>query len=932
MRRWIIGLLLASVASQGKASDKPLYQAAPAWVKSAPAIDGTTLKPDSPVLLTLDRQLRLDSGVVSSYTEVATRMASPEVIGQAGTLRMTWQPAHGDLLVHYVEIIRGAQHIDVLAQGKRFEVIRREEQLEQRAINGELTATMAVEGLEVGDVLHVAATITDNEPALHGGMQAAGVLPVGEANPGFERVRLLWPTGAPVTWRSYAEGGKPVEATVAADHEVVLAGPLPKPADLPADAPLRYRKLPLIEASTFKSWSAVSATMAPLYVTNGTITPDGPLAAEVAKIAAAQIDPLKRAAAALELVQEKVRYLYNGMENGNYLPQSPAQTWTLRYGDCKAKTLLLLSMLRQLGLEAEPVLANTSLGDLLPQRLPSAGAFDHVLVRVVIAGESFWLEGTATGARYSNIRDTPPFHWVLPVRVGGAALLAVPARAPAQPSASIVLDLDQRAGINLPTLAHMTVTLRGASAESVGLAKTQGTKEQKDQAVQDLLSKLLDRAVAVSNYTLAYDPVAAEATIDATGVAGGLWRKRDGHYRAVLDKAVSRLAFEPDRGRPAWTAIPVATVAPDAVAVSTRLHLPPGVTGFVLDGDATLSTTLAGSVINRTAHLDLDTAVADERAAATGAEIAAADVPAERARVALAKKRLFEVVAPANLPQRWQDAEQGRRDGRFKPLLVAYAQAIADAPKEAAGYINRANFLLGIFDWRGALPDLDKAIALEPSVRLYVQRASVHQVLHDDAGRLADIQAARSLDPAEIGPVSMLATYYVDHGMRDAGLALLQERIDAGGENKTVLIENKAELLARAGDRDGAIALVDDAMKTRPGNADLLNSRCWIKGLLDAALDTALKDCTRSIELSETSDAALDSRALIYFRLKRYDDALADIDAVLEQRPDEASSLFLRGLIRSRMGQAEAANADLAAASTLQPLIAEERRRFGIVP
>ena len=114
--------------------------------------------------------------------------------------------------------------------------------------------------------------------------------------------------------------------------------------------------------------------------------------------------------------------------------------------------------------------------------------------------------------------------------------------------------------------------------------------------------------------------------------------------------------------------------------------------------------------------------------------------------------------------------------------------------------------------------------------------------------------------------------------------------------------------------------------------AELLNARCWTKGLLDIALETALKDCTRAIELSETSYAALDSRALIYFRLKRYDDALADIGAVLEQQPDEASSLFLRGVILIRTGQASAGKNDLAAAMTLQPLIAKERKRFGIGP
>nr|WP_277924558.1 DUF3857 domain-containing protein [Sphingomonas sp. CROZ-RG-20F-R02-07] len=920
------------MASQADASDKPVYQPVPVWVKPAPAIDGATLKPDSPLLLTYDQQARLADGMSWAYTDLATRLASPEVVAQAGTIRLPWQPAHGDLIVHRVEIIRGSQHIDLLAQGKRFEVIRREEQLDKLAIDGQLTATMAVEGLQVGDVLRVTASVTDKEPALKGGMHAAAMLPVGESNPGFERARIVWPASGGVVWRSYAEGGKPIETTVAGEHEVLLAGPLPKPADLPADAPLRFRKLPLIEASSFADWRSVSATVAPLYATEGTIAPGSPLAAEVATIAAAQKAPLQRAAAALQLVQEKVHYLYNGIENGNLVPQSPAQTWALRYGDCKAKTLLLLAVLRQLGIEAEPVLAHSTMGDFLPGRLPSAGAFDHVLVHATVGTESLWLEGTTTGSRYAGIRDVAPLHWVLPLRPGGAALLAVPARAPAQPTVAVALDFDQRAGLRLPTLIHATVTMRGPNAEGVGIAKTQGTKEQKDTAVQGLLQAVLGREVAMSGYTLAYDPVAAVATVDATAIGSGFWRRRDDRWRMALDHAVSGLSFEPDRARTAWAAIPVATAAPDAVAITTRLYLPGGVTGFALDGDTKLTTTLAGSLITRTAALDAGTVLAEERMASTGAEVAAADVPAERARVALAKKRLFEVVAPADLPPRWEIAEAGKRDGRFKPLLAAYAADIAGNSKEARPYGNRANFLIGIYDWKGALADLDRAIALEPSVALYLQRAYVHNVVHDDAGRFADIRAARAIDPGSLDALGLLAQWDVDHGQRDAGLALLQERIDAGGENKIDVIAAKADLLARVGDHDGAVALLDETIRTRPGNAGLLNSRCWIKGLLDTGLDTALKDCTRSIELAETSVAALDSRALIYFRLKRYDDALADLTAVLDQQPEMASSLFLRGVIRMRTGQLSAAKADLAAAAVMDPLLAAERKRFGIEP
>ena len=931
MRRLVVCGLLASVSAVAHAGDKPLYQPVPGWVKPAPAIDVTKLKDDSPLLLTLDRQVRLEGGTVWQYTDIATRLATPDVVAQAGNLTIPWQPGSGDVIIHKLEIIRGAEHIDVLAGDKKFEVIRREQGLEQRQINGQLTATMVVEGLRVGDVLHLVGSVTNTEQPLHGGMQADAALPEGQGNLGFVRARMIWPVGTDVHWRSYAAAARPVETTAAGYREITYTGGLPKPAELPDDAPLRFRKLPLIEASSFADWAAVSRVMAPLYATEGLIKPGSALAGEVARIAAADRDPARRTAAALQLVQEKVRYLYNGLGSGNYVPQSPEQTWALRYGDCKAKTLLLVAVLRDLGVEAEPVLASSQLGDLLPDRLPSAAAFDHILVHASLAGESLWLDGTGSGARMTDLRDAPPFRWTLPVRSAGVGLLAVPARAPARPSGTVLLELDQSAGLRLPTLVHAAMTVRGNSAAMIGLAKSQGTKEQKDELVGGVVGKLVGQEVALTGYTMTYDADQAVATVDARGITGTLWQRQEGRYRLSLDRTVSSLNFDPDRARPAWQAIPVATGLPDASVVTTRVRLPAGLAGFTLDGDATLADTIAATTVQRTAAIRDGVIAVEDRTSSTGAEIAPAKVAAVRARTALAKQRLLKAVAPATVPPRW-DVGQGRRDPRFKAILDAYAAGIADDPQSATGYNNRANFLLGLYDWKGALPDLDKAVALSPSADLYMTRAGVYQIIGDEAHAVADARAAQKLAPASAGPIQMLAQFDVDGGRRDQGLAMVQERIDAGGESKYDLITVKADLLARAGDGPAAIAALDGAITAKPGSPQLLNNRCWDKALLNIALDTALKDCTKAIELSDSPVAALDSRALVYFRLNRLDDAMADLNAVLDQEPDMAASLFLRGVIRSRRGDAAGAKADLAAATTMAPLLAAERKRFGIAP
>ena len=932
MRAMVVAGFLAGVSTGAMAADKPLYQPAPAWVRTAPALDVAHLTDEAPILLRFDHQDRLEGASVWSYADIATRLASPEIVAQAGTLSLPWNPAKGDLIVHRVEILRGTQVVDVLAGDRRFEVIRREQQLEQRQLDGLLTATMPIEGLRVGDVLHVVASVTRREPAFGTQTQTTLALPQLPMKVGFARARVLWPAASDTRWRVYVPGVTGAVATVGGDREMSVEGALPKATELPDDAPLRYRSLPLVEASTFADWAAVSRVMAPLYATEGAIKPGGPLAAEVARIAAASADPTRRAALALQSVQEQVRYLLNGLGNGNYVPQAPEQTWAMRFGDCKAKTLLLMAMLRQLGIEAEPVLASSGFGDLLPARLPGPGAFDHVLVRATVAGDSLWLDGTGGAAREIDLHDTPPLRWVLPVRSAGAPLLAVPMRAPASANTVVVLDLDQRAGIGFPTLVHAVVTVHGPIAEMVGLARTQGSKDDKDQAIGQMIASVLGRELALSSYTLAYDPTKAEATVDATGLASQLWRRQDGRYRLVLDRVVDGIGFEPDRARAAWRDIPVATGLPERQDLTVRVQLPGSVNGFALEGDTTLATPLAGTHVTRVAALSGTVATLTDRGWRDGEEIAVSDVPAERARVAQAKKRLLTLVAPATLPTRARWVEAGRADGRFKPALAAYTAAIAADPEEVTGYVNRAAFNIGLYDWRAALPDLDRMIALRPSVAFYLQRAEVQQIAGQDAKALGDLRAAVALDPGSDAATTALADYLVQHGKKEEGLALAQTRIDAGGSGKAAAMAQRASLLGRAGDRDAALQLMDAAVTVKPGDPGLLNERCWLKGQLNTQLDTALKDCTKSIELSEVTSGVLDSRALIFFRLGRYDDALADINAALDQSPDLQASLYLRGLIEHRMGKAADSSRDIAAATLMAPRIATRYAPYGIVP
>ena len=922
--------LAALLTGTAWAGEAPLYQPVPDWVTPAPPIGPVGKSATAPVALLFDTQQRLKDGQVWSYVDTANRMASAEILQQAGTISIPWQPDHGDLIVHRLEIVRGAEHIDLLAPGaKRFTVLRREQQLEQRQVNGILTATLPIEGLRIGDVVHFTFSTTSRDAALKGQVQTVAPLPATPARFGFVRTRLLWPATDPIHWKTYADGVKPVERTVAGVHEWVVEGVLPKQPEWPGDMPARFNHPVVVEASSYAGWADVSKAVAPLFATTGLIPAGSPLAAEVARIAAAESDPVKRAALALDLVQDKVRYLYNGLDGGNYRPQTPADTWSLRYGDCKAKTLLLLALLHGLGIEAEAVLAPARVGDVVNDRLPLPGAFDHVLVRATIGGESLWLDGTMSGTRLADIRDVPGFRRVLPLRAGGADLLEVPFRANARPDGEVSLTLDQSAGIRLPTLMTVRVQFRGQMGSMIGLVADQATAEQRRDMMQEVVGKLVGE-VRLDDETLAYDPATGIGTMTASGTLGSNWAVERERRRYVLDRTVGQIDFTPDRARPAWRALPVTITGPERAVYRSRLILPKGVDGFTLGGDTALAETIAGRTITRHARMTGNVVEVEDEMVGTAREIAPDQVAAARARVALAKTRLLEVVAPDGQSSMYANVVAARRTGALKPLMAAYARSIAHDPEDREVYLNRARFLAGIYDYAAAIPDVTKALSIEPDVDTYLWRAGLYATIGDEAKRKADLEEALALDPAGMAAVLSMANYRMSAGEKDAALAMVQEHVEAGGKEAAQYLASKADLLGMAGRADDALAAMDEALAQSPTDSDLLNQRCWLKATLNVQLDSALKDCTRAIELSDSRLAALDSRAVVHYRMGHLDQAMADIEEVLKTQPDQAATLYMRGVIRNRQGKTAEAKADLTAARTIWPQVDRDYGRWGI--
>ncbi len=913
------------VAGAAQAGDAVLYAPPPAWVE---AYKGT-ISPDgtSPIVL-YDVQQRIENGTQTSFVDQAILLNSPQALTQAGTSSATWLPDKGDLTVSRVQIIRGGETIDVLATGAKYTVIRRESNLERRMLDGTLTATLAVPGLRLGDILRVSYTVSLTDPTLAGHAQLLTPLISAPLSVGFARQRISWPATEAVRWRAGPAVDGVVENTTGRDKSITLTLPLPKRDDLPDDAPLRFTRPPTLQAGTFASWQQVSSLFTPLYATTGTIAPGSPLAGEVDRIKAAGADPLERAALATRLVQDKVSYMLNGMNSGNYTPAAPEQTWETRYGDCKAKTLLLLALLDGLGIKAEPVLANLVISDATPDMLPMPGVFDHVLVRAEIGDKTYWLDGTGAGTRLDSIADTPNLRHVLPVRAAGADLLAVEPRVPVQAMSTLDLLLDERGGVDLPTLVTMKARMAGALGSSVGGVVKQANDEQKKQMIDAFAASALSNVLLTSG-EFSYDEDTGITEAAVTGILTTSWSDEGARKRRNLNELPSaNFLFSPDRARSKWRAIPVELGYPNRQGITLRLLLPEDGTGYELLGKADIDLSAAGQHVVRHAVLSGGELQVSEQLETMGGELPASQVAAEKGQAARIANATSFLLSPPGAARAWEYGRAELKD-RLGPYEKAYALAIARAPDDANSYLNRARFRNGVTEFRAALADYDKSIELDPDPDNYTGRAGVWWSLGDIGRATADYRQAYDLSPSSDTAIA-LASAMGAAGHTDDALALLDE-FDGRGDQHTNVVQARADVLAQGGRAEEGLVLLSGLIAEQPGQGALFNTSCWYRARFRVGLNDMMSVCNDAVERAGMAASALDSRALAWVQLGDLAQAKKDAESALTLDPDLFTTRYILAYAERALGD-RSANTFVQYFSKTWPGLAHQYASYGLKP
>ena len=262
------------------------------------------------------------------------------------------------------------------------------------------------------------------------------------------------------------------------------------------------------------------------------------------------------------------------------------------------------------------------------------------------------------------------------------------------------------------------------------------------------------------------------------------------------------------------------------------------------------------------------------------------------------------------------------------PLVASDA---SQDPKDADGFARRAEAFAARRDYARAFADFDRALALTPKdPTILYARGKIYAAKKEPKLALADFDEALRQKP---GDLDMLMSRGQLH-LEEKELALAKADFDRAALKDPSLMTSIAAAYTEEEDYPEALAEYDawlsGATKTDE-KVSGLNDKCWVRAKWNHELDKALEDCKAAIKLEPYWRSLLYTRGFLYLRMKRYDEAVHDLSQVIANQPRLSFALYCRGLAKKGAGKAAEGEADIKAATAIDPKVIDDVKKYGLI-
>ncbi|MBW8324036.1 MAG: DUF3857 domain-containing protein [Prolixibacteraceae bacterium] len=322
----------------------------------------------------------------------ALRLNNEQGVQNNAQLSFSFDPTYQQLSISKIVLHRGSQEINHLNRSE-IELMRNEKNADYLIYDGTWSAIVILKDVRVGDVLEYEYTIKGQNPIFKDQIYNNASLGFGsEVIHNYQRV--LVPSNAKLIVKEIQGGQQPVVEDNGQIKSMVWDLKNQPAVFTDANIPSWYNAYPACEISSYSDWNMVKLWGRNLFPVDLSANSLDAFLQE-RKFGKSEQGIL----GAIRFVQDEIRYL--GMETGihSHQPHQPEEVLRNRFGDCKDKSYLLVSMLRKLGVEAWPAYVHSAKRGQVSDYAPSPFAFNHVIVKFKWDGQFYWVDPTLNQQR-----------------------------------------------------------------------------------------------------------------------------------------------------------------------------------------------------------------------------------------------------------------------------------------------------------------------------------------------------------------------------------------------------------------------------------------------------------------------------------------------------------------------------------------------------
>ena len=204
--------------------------------------------------------------------------------------------------------------------------------------------------------------------------------------------------------------------------------------------------VPFLSISSVKDWREISSWFLDLAKTQ--MVADSSIKEEVSRLIKGKKTEIEKVRAIYNYCSANIRYVGLEMGINAYQPHKATEVFHLKYGDCKDKATLLVTMLQVAGIKSYLVLINTD--HQINTSLPSPGQFNHCIAAVPLENNYIFLDTTAEVCSFGDLPPGDQNRDVLIIKEGMTELVKTPIYAPEDNlcQRDIEIDLKKDGSIN----------------------------------------------------------------------------------------------------------------------------------------------------------------------------------------------------------------------------------------------------------------------------------------------------------------------------------------------------------------------------------------------------------------------------------------------------------------------------------------------------